>query len=131
MEITRPGLVGKRLVPHVIDYLGENHPDRVFCAVPKNPSTVADGYGDLTFGNIAHIVNYTAWWIETTYGCSDNHETITFIGANDARYLAIIVACNKTGYKASELLWDYVMGHALILHDSHCSLQRGIQKKPT
>lgn len=103
MEITRPGLVGKRLMPHVIDYLGQNHPDKVFCTMPKNASTVADGYCNLTFSNIAHIVNYTAWWITTTYGRSDNHDTIAFIGANDVRYLAIIIACNKTGYKVSEI----------------------------
>lgn len=103
MEITRPGLVGKRLMPLVIDYLGQNHPDNIFCTMPKASSTVADGYCDLTFGNIANIVNYTAWWIETTYGRSENYDTITFIGANDVRYLAIIMACNKTGYKVSEL----------------------------
>lgn len=105
MAITRPGLVGKRLMPHVIDYLGQNHPDKAFCAAPKNTSTVADGYCNLTFGHIAHVVNYTAWWIEAKYGRSDNHDTITFIGVNDVRYLAIIMACNKTGYKVSGLFW--------------------------
>lgn len=90
-------------MPHVIDHLGQHNPDGVVCTMPRNLSTLADGFRDLTFGDLARIVNYTAWWIETAYGRSDKQDTITFIGANDVRYLAVIMACNKTGYKVSEL----------------------------
>lgn len=88
-------------MPHVIDHLGHHSPDEVVGAIPKNNSTVADGYHDMTFKELAHIVNYTAWWIEKTYGHSKNRDTLMFIGANDIRYLAVMMGCNKTGYKVS------------------------------
>lgn len=107
MAIAFPGTLGKRLMSHTLDHLGQHNPDGVACTIPRNLSTLEDGFRDLTFGDLAHIVNYTAWWIEKAYGRSDNHGTIAFIGANDVRYLAIMIACNKTGYKVSE---DFRMG---------------------
>lgn len=101
MAVTRPGNVGKRLMPHVIDHLGQYYPDKVAGSMPRNNSTLTDGFRQLTFGELAHAVNYTAWWIEKNYGRSDNYDTLTFIGANDIRYLTVIMACNKTGYRVS------------------------------
>lgn len=91
---------GKRLMAQVIDDLAVSDPAKKVCTVPKG-SSVGDGFASFTFKELAHAVNYTAWWIEKSLGRSSSDETLTYIGANDLRYLVIVIACNKTGYKAS------------------------------
>lgn len=98
-----PGLptapIGKRLMAQVIDSLAETDPERKVCAMPKSPST-PDEYVDLPVYKLAEAVNYMSWWIEKQFGKGGSFsETIAYIGANDVRYLVMVVACNKTGYK--------------------------------
>lgn len=95
---------GKRLMAHVIDDTTVSDPTRKVCKIPKG-SSVSDGFVDFTFKELAHVVNYTAWWIEKVLGRSSTHETLTYIGANDIRYLVVVMACNKTGYKVSICVW--------------------------
>jgi hypothetical protein len=90
--------IGKRLMVQVIDDLAEQDPERKVCAVPKG-SEISDGFFDLTFRELAHAVNYMSWWIVESLGRSPNMETLTYIGSNDIRYLIMVMACNKTGYK--------------------------------
>ena len=90
--------VGKRLVAGYIDEMAASHPEKVVFIVGKGHE-LADGLLGLTFKDLAHIVNFTAWWIEKKWGCSPSHETLLYIGASDIRYLAFIVACHKTGHK--------------------------------
>ncbi|KAE8335493.1 hypothetical protein BDV24DRAFT_156005 [Aspergillus arachidicola] len=91
--------IGKRLMVQVIDDVAERDPERKVCAVPKG-SEISDGFFDLTFRELAHAVNYMSWWIVEAFGRSSTMETLTYLGANDIRYLVMVMACNKTGYKA-------------------------------
>lgn len=91
--------IGKRLMAHVIDGLAETDPERKVCAMPKSPGT-PDDYVDLPVRKLAQAINYMSWWIEKQFGKGGSfNETIAYIGANDVRYLIMVVACNKTGYK--------------------------------
>ncbi|KAB8223675.1 hypothetical protein BDV33DRAFT_166905 [Aspergillus novoparasiticus] len=90
--------IGKRLMVQVIDDVAERDPERKVCAVPKG-SEISDGFFDLTFRELAHAVNYMSWWIVEAFGRSSTMETLTYLGANDIRYLVMVMACNKTGYK--------------------------------
>lgn len=94
----KPNNSGKRLMPHVIDDTATNDPTRKMCIIPKG-SSVSDGFADFTFKELAHAVNYTAWWIEKVLGRSSTLETLMYIGANDIRYMIVVMACSKTGYK--------------------------------
>ncbi|KAL2004119.1 hypothetical protein VTN02DRAFT_6583 [Thermoascus thermophilus] len=87
-----------RLFPAVVDELAETTPDRKFCSMPKGPN-VSDGFRDITVKELAKAVNYTAWWIEKRLGRSDKLETLAYMAANDVRYLVVILAANKAGYK--------------------------------
>ncbi|TQB68175.1 hypothetical protein MPDQ_003886 [Monascus purpureus] len=93
-----PKDAGKRLMAHVIDDLALREPERTVCIMGKG-LRVADGFFDFSASDLAHTVNYTSWWIDKTFGRSSDYETLTYIGANDIRYLVFVVACNKTGYK--------------------------------
>ncbi|KAI9371137.1 hypothetical protein BJX61DRAFT_543936 [Aspergillus egyptiacus] len=97
--MNRPGKGGKRLLPHIIDHLAQFYPEKIAGSLPRNNSTTDDGFRELTYRELAHAIHYTSWWIENNYGRSDKSDTLTFIGANDIRYLVMIMACNKTGYQ--------------------------------
>ncbi|KAJ9194745.1 hypothetical protein DTO164E3_7166 [Paecilomyces variotii] len=91
--------VGRRLFASVLDDLAQKSPDKKACVIPKG-AEVSDGFRDLTFKELAHAVNYTSWWIEKKLGRSSNLETLSYMSANDIRYIVFVIACNKTGYKA-------------------------------
>lgn len=131
MAVTRPGNVGKRLLPHVIDHLGQFYPDKIAGSMPNNNSTLDDGFRQLNYKDLAHAINYTAWWIEGNYGRSDKYDTLTFIGANDIRYLVMIMACNKTGYKVSSYHGKRSKMEQMLMYGSHCSHRPGTQTKQT
>lgn len=92
--------VGKRIMAQVIDDLAVQNPRRKVCTLPKGISP-ADGFSDLTFQQVAQMINYTSWWIENTLGPSSRLETLAYIGTHDIRYLVMVMACNKTGYKVT------------------------------
>lgn len=100
----KPNNAGKRLMAHVIDDTAATDPNRTVCIIPKG-SSVSDGFVDFTFKQLANAVNYTAWWIEKVLGRSSAQETLTYIGANDMRYMIVVAACNKTGYKVGISSW--------------------------
>lgn len=85
---------------HVIDELAETDPDRKVCSMPGSPDKPRE-FVELGVKKLAHAINYMSWWIEKEFGKGDSfNETMAYVGANDVRYLVIVVACNKTGYKA-------------------------------
>ncbi|KAI1120472.1 acetyl-CoA synthetase-like protein [Nemania abortiva] len=89
---------GRRLLPVVLDGIAEMNPNRLYAAIPKT-SNVADGFRDVTVGEIARCVNFTANWIEQKLGRSDTFETLTYIGIPDLRGPIVFFAAVKCGYK--------------------------------
>jgi hypothetical protein len=83
----------------VIDDLALTNPERKICSMPESPDS-AHIYVDLNVKSLSQAINYTAWWIEKSFGkCASFDETLAFLGANDVRYLVMVIACNKTGFK--------------------------------
>ena len=93
--------VGKRLLPQFVDGMAVSQPDRVAFIVGKSHE-LEDGLLDLTYKDLAHLINFAAWWIEKKWGRGSNYETLMFMGANDVRYFVFIAACNKVGYKVRQ-----------------------------
>ncbi|KAI9925939.1 hypothetical protein MW887_005745 [Aspergillus wentii] len=89
----------KRLICHVVDELALNKPEQLFCVHPIS-NDLAQGWRHISMKDLADAVNYTAWWIEKTIGVGTGAEPITYIGTNDARYVAFFLACLKTGHVA-------------------------------
>ncbi|KAK2861154.1 putative NRPS-like protein biosynthetic cluster [Arthroderma sp. PD_2] len=99
METNGAENIGKRLMAQVIDSLSEEDPDRRVCTMPKG-ADCSDGFFDLTFRQLARMVNHMSWWIEEVFGRSISPtETLAYLGSNDVRYLVMVMACNKTGYQ--------------------------------
>lgn len=92
--------IGERLMANAIDDIAGKDPERTVCIMPETTDS-SDSFVNLNFRQLAHAVNYTSWWIEKSFGHQDGppQETLTYLGANDSRYLIIVIACNKTGYQ--------------------------------
>lgn len=98
MDLKIPN-IGSRTMAHAIDELAEKDPGRRVCRMPESPDNPRVFF-DLGIKQLAHAINYMSWWIEKEFGKGDSYsETVAYLGANDVRYLVMVVACNKTGYK--------------------------------
>lgn len=78
---------GKRLIPHIIDQLALEDPERECFSVPRS-SDPKDGWKPLTFKALANAINRCCHKIIEHCGKAPEKAfpTITYIGPNDARY---------------------------------------------
>ncbi|KAI1310328.1 hypothetical protein F5Y03DRAFT_345813 [Xylaria venustula] len=92
---------GRRLLPHVIDDIASKDPHREVFMSPRS-NNPKDGWTTTTFDAYANAINRCAAEIVNKYGESTQGEfpTIAYIGPQDARYLVLVVAAIKAGYKA-------------------------------
>ncbi|KAI0908321.1 hypothetical protein F4823DRAFT_563991 [Ustulina deusta] len=92
---------GRRLLPHVVDDIAHREPDRECFSIPRS-SDPKDGWKTVTFGQYANAINHVARRIITNCGrpLANTFPTIAYIGPNDVRYVVIVLAAVKAGYKA-------------------------------
>ncbi|KAG9508149.1 putative NRPS-like protein biosynthetic cluster [Fusarium musae] len=85
----------------LIHEIATNDPDRVFTYTPSSSDT-QDGWKPVTHLHLANAVDYLAHDISKTVAKSSDDEvpTVAYIGPNDFRYTAILLACVKAGCKA-------------------------------
>lgn len=89
---------GRRLLPVVVD---ERDPKWLFARVPKSPTSVKDGFIDITSGTFARAVNRAAGWVEETFGQSSSFDTLAYIGPSDLRYWIVVLGASKVGFRVS------------------------------
>ncbi|KAI1074775.1 hypothetical protein F5B20DRAFT_573887 [Whalleya microplaca] len=91
---------GKRLIANVIDELAKNYPQREFFSIPRS-SKPEDGWRTITFKEYANAINYISHMIIERCGHPPHGTcpTLAYIGSNDARYIILMVAAIKAGYK--------------------------------
>lgn len=85
-----------------VDYLKENNPNQLFCIHPLSPD-VSQGWRNVTMKDLSGATDYMARWIEDNVAARSSHETLAYMGANDIRYAAYILACTKVGHVVSRL----------------------------
>ncbi|CAJ2512511.1 Uu.00g055260.m01.CDS01 [Anthostomella pinea] len=92
---------GRRLVPHVIDDIAQTEPTRECFAIPRS-NNPQDGWKPVSFKQYANAINHVAHRIIEICGHppANTFPTIAYIGPNDARYVVMVVAALKAGYKA-------------------------------
>ncbi|KAI1175095.1 putative NRPS-like enzyme [Nemania sp. FL0916] len=85
------------LIPHVVDRLARKRPDAEYAEWVTGSGVVA-----VTYAQLANIVNGLAWWIVEQLGGSGTYgadaEVLAYIGPNDVRYSALVLASIKAGY---------------------------------
>ncbi|KAI1383800.1 acetyl-CoA synthetase-like protein [Hypoxylon trugodes] len=92
---------GRRLAPHIIDGFAKTDPGREAFTIPRS-SDPKDGWRSITFKEYANAINHSAHKIVEACGTPSpgSFPTIAYIGPNDARYIVILIAAIKAGYKA-------------------------------
>ena len=104
---------GHRLIPQLIDERAESNPQGSVWSVPKS-SNLADGFRDISYGQVARAVNKVAWWIDEHVGKSTTFEKLAYTGPPDLRYSILTVAAQKTGHTVSRIFREY--RRAVCLH---------------
>ena len=91
---------GHRLIPQLIDERAVLKPQGSVWSLPKS-SNLADGFRDISYGQVARAINKVAWWIDEQIGKSTTFEKLAYIGPPDLRYSILTIAAQKTGHTVS------------------------------
>ncbi|PSR80570.1 hypothetical protein BD289DRAFT_440575 [Coniella lustricola] len=102
------------LLPHLVDQLARDRPTATYGLWPIASASYAAGFRTITYHQLAHVVNNLAWWILQHVGppptraaapaANDDDEkedeqfVLAYVGPNDVRLTALIIAAIKTGY---------------------------------
>ncbi|KAL4734941.1 hypothetical protein BDV11DRAFT_174302 [Aspergillus similis] len=85
------------LLPRLVDYFAIKKPHVIYAEYPKSATSYEDGFYQVTFRGFANVVNGLAWWLVETLG-PGNGEILPYIGPNDLRYPALVLATVKARY---------------------------------
>lgn len=107
---TPGGPVGRRLIPHAIDDIARDQPERVWAMIPAKSGK---GWQDITFAMLANGANQMAWFMKEKLDLpfDDSFPTVCYIGKPDFRYHMIEVAAMKTKCKVGAI--DFTRLHGL------------------
>lgn len=86
----------EQLLPQVVERLGQERPDAVYGEWVSGTDIVAISYAQL-----ANIVNGLATWLIKELGPGQDGlepNVLTYVGPNDVRYSALVLAATKAGY---------------------------------
>ncbi|KAI5925742.1 putative NRPS-like enzyme [Camillea tinctor] len=88
------------LLPHIVDRLARETPDAVYGLWPVAPASYEAGFRTITYKQLANIINGLAWWLVERLGPGQdqNQEVLTYVGPNDVRLTALLLATIKAGY---------------------------------
>jgi acyl-CoA synthetase (AMP-forming)/AMP-acid ligase II len=100
------------LIPHVLDYLAATDPEGLFAEYPFSPVSFQEGYRKVTYSAFANTVNGLASWLRQTLGPPKReYEVVAYMGPNDLRYPALVLAAIKAGYTVGrhKLTWSHAL----------------------
>ena len=95
-------------MPCVLDEEAATCPSTTFAVIPRS-SDLADGFREVSYGEVANAVNKVAHQIAALFQSPppQEFETLTFIGIPDLRYNIVFYAAVKAGYKVSPPIEEY------------------------
>lgn len=88
-----------RLSHVLLDEIAEESPDLLYCIHPKFSNGHLTWH-NITFQMLAKAVDLLSWWIDEKLTENDQR-VLAYIGVNDLRYAAFMLACMKTGRAVS------------------------------
>lgn len=90
------------LMPHIVDRRARERPDQAYGLWPVAQASYEAGFRTITYAKLANIINGLAWWIVKHVGPpGTGHPVLTYVGPNDVRLTAMILASVKAGYVVS------------------------------
>lgn len=83
------------LIPHVVDRLARGRGSAIYGEWVTESNVVS-----ITYLQLANVINALAWWLvdQLGTGSHEHSEVLTYVGPNDVRYSAMVLAAIKAGY---------------------------------
>ena len=91
-----PSLPQPRLIPHVVSERAKECPNKIWGALPKDPSDASQGYEDITFARM----NYAIIGPQR----SRTFEALAYLGPPDSRYVIFAIAAIKADFQVRQPL---------------------------
>ncbi|KAF7872907.1 uncharacterized protein EAF02_008978 [Botrytis sinoallii] len=82
----------KQLLNNIVDGLAKVRPGTIYAEVPPSATSYEYGYRKISYANFANAINGLAHWLHDTLGPAENFPTLAYIGPNDFRYNALMLA---------------------------------------
>ncbi|KAH8156102.1 hypothetical protein CIB48_g12145 [Xylaria polymorpha] len=86
-------------LPQIVDNVADEQPDHVYGSWPVDQSSYRVGVRNITYIQLANIVNGLAWWLVKQLGPEKHGEVLAYVGPNDVRFTALVLAAMKTGHR--------------------------------
>ncbi|KAI0438188.1 hypothetical protein F4803DRAFT_535871 [Xylaria telfairii] len=86
-------------LPQLVDQLAHEEPGSIYGSWLVGPSSCSVGVRNVTYAQLSSIVNGLAWWLVKQLGPDRRGEVVAYVGPNDIRFTALLLATIKTGYK--------------------------------
>lgn len=87
------------VLTQLLDEHAEETPEQIYCVHPVSQDS-DQGWHHITIKQMSEAVDRLSWWIEGKRPAGKPH-VLAYIGTNDLRYAAFILACMKTGHSVS------------------------------
>lgn len=65
---------------------------------PVAPASYEAGFRTITYAKLANVINGLAWFLVEQLGPGKDNEVLTYVGPNDVRLAALVLAAIKAGY---------------------------------
>jgi len=101
LEFHLRGSVNRELLPRVVDWLARERPDVTYGLWPVGITSYDADIYTISYSQLANIVDSLAWLIAERLGTSQTSEVLTYVGPDDVRLTAMVLAAIKTGYVVS------------------------------
>ena len=70
---------GRRLLPHIVDAVASETPDRIVYSIVHNPDDTRD-IKHITASAFAKAINKTAWWLNSLVGAQTSVLPVGYVG---------------------------------------------------
>ncbi|TRX91306.1 hypothetical protein FHL15_007728 [Xylaria flabelliformis] len=119
----------ERTLPQIVDDLARDKPNHAYGRWLVNHDSSSASVHTITYAQLCNLVNRLAWWLIEQLGSDREGEVLTYVGPNDVRFTALVLATIKTGFKlfltsprnspvAHRKLFDTLKCQTLIAPDS-------------
>lgn len=112
--VPEPWTERKQLLNHIVDGLAQACPYGIWAEIPTSSTDYDVGFRRVTYRELSNAVNGAAWWLTDSLGQGENFETLAYIGLWDIRYVVLLLAAVKAGYKVSpeQMTINFHFSHA-------------------
>ncbi|KAI1744667.1 hypothetical protein F4680DRAFT_233212 [Xylaria scruposa] len=86
-------------LPQIVDKLAAEKPEYVYGVWPVAQNSYSAGVQTITYAKLAKLVNHLAFWLVKQLGPNKQCEVLAYLGPNDVRFTALILAAMKTGHR--------------------------------